>query len=79
MAFSDKTKDDAHKRSGGRCECTRTGTGHEHTGRCPTKVTRTGAQYHHRTAQGSGGDDSLSNCEVLCVPCHKATGSYGRS
>ena len=76
MAFSDLTKDRAFVRSGGRCECIR--ARHGHVGRCPKRVTRTGAQYHHVTAQSLGGGDALSNCEVLCVECHRLTPSYGR-
>lgn len=76
MAFSESTKDLAFKRSGGRCECER--ESHGHTGRCPTRVTRHGAQYHHKHAESLGGSDSLSNCEVLCVRCHKQTQSWGR-
>lgn len=37
-----------------------------------------GFEFHHRVAQSSGGDDTLSNCEFLCEDCHKNTGSYGR-
>ena len=76
MAFSDATKDQAYVQSGGRCECKR--AGHGHAGRCPTRITRTGAQYHHITAQSVGGGDGLSNCEALCVECHRLTPSYGR-
>ena len=76
MAFSDTTKDVAYKRSGGRCECTR--SSHiNHTGRCSTKITRHGAEYHHKTSISAGGSDSLSNCEALCTTCHKQTRSYG--
>jgi len=74
MAFSESTKDDAHKRSGGQCECDRQHVGAtdapHHGGRCPTKVSRYGAEYHHRIAVASGGDDTLGNCQVLCVKCH---------
>lgn len=75
MAFTEQTKDEAYKRSGGRCECDREhpwvqGAPH-HGGRCPTKVTRHGAEYHHKTAVASGGSDYLSNCQVLCLTCHR--------
>jgi len=74
MAFSESVKDEAFKRSGGRCECTR--SSHDnHTGRCSTTITRHTAEYHHVTA---GGPDILSNCEALCKGCHKQTQSYGR-
>lgn len=32
---------------------------------------------HHRIAEAAGGDDTLSNCEVLCIPCHQKTATYG--
>lgn len=78
MAFSDHTKDAAFNLSGGQCECKRSACPQGHSGRCNTKVTRDGAEYHHVTAESAGGSDGLSNCEVLCVPCHEGTKSYGR-
>jgi 5-methylcytosine-specific restriction endonuclease McrA len=83
MAFSDQTKDDAFRRSGGRCECTRQHVGAvapHHGGRCPTTFSRYGNwEAHHKTSQYSGGSDALSNLEVLCTACHKLTQSYGNS
>lgn len=84
MAFSETTKDAAYKRSGGRCECTRKHSGisdaPHHGGRCPNTFARHGRwEAHHKTAVTSGGDDSLSNCEVLCVKCHQLTRTYGNS
>lgn len=75
MAFSETVKDQAFRRSGGRCECTR--GSHGHSGRCPNRVTRHSAHFHHVHAQSQGGHDGLSNCEVLCVTCHKLTPSWG--
>jgi 5-methylcytosine-specific restriction endonuclease McrA len=75
MAFSESTKDAAFKRSGGQCECRR--TSHGHNGRCKTTITRHGAEYHHITSVAAGGSDGISNCEALCITCHKKTGSYG--
>jgi len=75
MAFPECVKDDAYKRSGGQCECARQHTGAtdapHHGGRCPTKVTRHGAEYHHLVSEEAGGSDTLSNCQVLCVTCHR--------
>jgi 5-methylcytosine-specific restriction endonuclease McrA len=77
MPFSDKTKDEAFRRSGGRCECRR--KLHKHLfGRCTSLLSRHGAQFNHVHAQSQGGPDSLSNCEVLCRSCHERTASYGR-
>ena len=35
---------------------------------------RDGWEAHHKVA---GGGDTLSNCEILCTPCHKLTRTYG--
>lgn len=77
MAFSDAVKDAAFKNSGGQCECVRTSHNHPFR-RCSAKVTRHSAEYHHKTADAAGGPDTLANCEVLCVTCHRNTASYGR-
>jgi hypothetical protein len=76
MAFSDDVKRVAFRRSGGQCECTR--KEHRHSGRCPAKLTMDTAQFHHVTAVSAGGSDGASNCEVLCLTCHKGTDSFGR-
>lgn len=75
MAFSESIKDKAFKRSGGQCECKR--TTHGHSGRCKTRITRHGAEYHHVLSQSAGGTDGLENCEALCTTCHRKTRSYG--
>lgn len=77
MAFSESVKDDAFKRSGGRCECKRQSHTHHGAGRCNNTITRHGAEYHHVVSQLAGGADTLANCEALCITCHKLTGSYG--
>jgi 5-methylcytosine-specific restriction endonuclease McrA len=77
MAFSDKVKQAAFRRSGGLCECRR--KGHGHVGRCATRLTATSGEYHHITSVLAGGSDGLANCEYLCGPCHQKTRSYGRS
>jgi len=74
MAFPESVKDDAFRKSGGRCQCTRS-SHTNHSGRCPTRITRHGAEYHHRDAKGP---DTPSNCEALCSECHQQTESYGR-
>lgn len=75
MAFSQTIKDQAYTRARGMCE------------RC-NKVCRRingvsgynypDSEFHHRLSLAAGGDDSLSNCEHLCIACHEDTGSYGR-
>lgn len=78
MAFSESVKDQAaFRRSGGRCECKRRHHSHG-VSRCSRTVTRPSAEFHHVTAESVGGSNGLSNCEVLCLPCHKGTPSYGR-
>jgi hypothetical protein len=80
MVFSDSVVKDAWNRSNGRCECTRQSC--RHTGRCNKTFrwesrgaeTELGWEAHHVNANGS---DTLSNCEILCQTCHKATSSYG--
>ena len=73
--FSERVKDEAFRRSRGRCECRR--VTHPHIGRCPTTIWRHhNVNYHHIN---SNGPDTLSNCEALCIKCHKRTRSYGRT
>jgi 5-methylcytosine-specific restriction endonuclease McrA len=74
MAFPQSVVDAAWKRAEGRCECTRKAHGHEGV-QCNRKLPPW--RTHHRTAVSSSGDDTLSNCEALCVPCHEKTGTYG--
>jgi 5-methylcytosine-specific restriction endonuclease McrA len=76
MAFSEATKQAAFTRAGGQCECRRQACTEHTTVRCQTKLT---GQWHahHVTAEASGGSDSLSNCQALCIPCHKQTPTYG--
>ncbi len=86
MAFSEKTVITAYLRAEGKCECSRKTCGHNPI-RCNKQLIfkNRGKDYeyggweaHHRIAVASGGDDSLSNCEILCTECHKNTRSYGR-
>jgi hypothetical protein len=36
-------------------------------------VTSDNAEYRHRTAEASGGNNTLFNCEVLCLGCFEQT------
>ena len=85
MAFSPDTVLAAWQRSGGRCECGRSTCGHGY--RCNKRLdwyargndnSPFGWEAHHKVAVASGGSDALSNCEILCIPCHKNTRTYGR-
>jgi 5-methylcytosine-specific restriction endonuclease McrA len=79
MAFSQETKDAALKRAGWQCECDRISCTVHQTLRCPTLLTPGRWHAHHKTAVASGGSDSLSNCQALCIPCHEKTRTYGVS
>lgn len=79
--FPDNVVDAAFRRSGGRCECTRITC--DHITRCSAKLIKDrrgyegpgGWEAHHKN---SSGPSTLSNCEILCIRCHKNTRSYGR-
>ncbi len=86
MAFSIETVKRAFIRANGHCECRRMTCNHGIV-RCNKPLNWQqrgndnaygGWEAHHRTAVASGGDDSLSNCEILCINCHKNTHTYGR-
>ena len=77
MAFSLTVVQQAWQRANGRCECRRRTHNHPyvHCGKQLVWANRgrdgRGAwEAHHITA---GGPDTLSNCEILCWECHKAT------
>ena len=85
MAFSKETIDAAYIRSQSKCECNRSICGHYYQCAKPLNYNAQGKDFyagaweaHHKLAISSGGSDGLSNCEILCIDCHKNTGSYGR-
>lgn len=59
--FSEKIKELALIRCGGRCE------GKD----CGAILGFKAKHYDHKTADGLLGPATLENCQVLCVPCHK--------
>lgn len=86
MAFSNETIVKAWNRANGHCECERATCGHAR--KCNKQLSRYargddnspyGWEAHHKTAVSNGGQDTLSNCEILCMECHKNTRSYGRN
>lgn len=79
MAFSEEVKRAAFSRAGGRCQCERLACTVHRTLKCDATLTGGRWHAHHKTASSVGGADTLSNCEVLCIPCHENTPSYGRS
>jgi 5-methylcytosine-specific restriction endonuclease McrA len=80
MAFSEDVIKLAWKRAEERCECRRQRHDHAYV-RCNKKLVwsnrgRDGIgcwEAHHRLSVAAGGDDSLSNCEILCWDCHSKT------
>ena len=85
MAFSDATVLAAWQRAGGQCECGRSNCGHG-SRRCGKVLNWNsrgmdyapgGWEAHHKVPVYQGGSDTLSNCQILCIPCHKNTPSYG--
>ena len=59
--FSKQIKRDAFLRANGRCENVK----------CHAFLTIGKYHYDHDIPDGLGGEPILSNCVVLCVPCHK--------
>lgn len=88
MPFSNSVVQEKFQRVGGRCECVRTNCSHPgNPDRCTRKFSFSdrdtadgrGWQANHKISQASGGSDGIANCEILCIPCHKNTRSFGRS
>ncbi|CAO4171182.1 HNH endonuclease [Methylorubrum extorquens] len=59
--FDKKTRRAARERADGKCEGAGCG--------CPLTVGK--FAYDHRIPDWMGGEPVLSNCQVLCDPCHK--------
>jgi len=83
MAFSNDVVLRAWRRSDGKCECGRSSHNHLYV-RCNKELV-----WENRGREGRGaweahhidsdGDDTASNCEILCWDCHKNTRSFGRT
>lgn len=82
MAFSDETVAEAWERSNGKCECERKSHVNHFGKHCNKELVienhgresgRGAWEANHKTRVESGGDDTLSNCEILCWDCHKQT------
>ena len=81
MPFPDFVIREALLRSRFQCECRRSTCGHTrgyYSDRCVTKITGGNFHAHHIIAESKNGPDNLVNCQILCVPCHQKTDSYGR-
>jgi 5-methylcytosine-specific restriction endonuclease McrA len=83
--FPDEVVIAALNRAGGRCECQRTNRDclYRHSyfrcGEIGLTLDNRGTRWqaHHKTSVDAGGDDTLSNCEILCLNCHQATRTFG--
>ena len=73
MAFSENVKREAFIRAGGHCECCKK----ELIWQNHKEGERGAWEAHHKTSVASGGQDTLSNCKILCLDCHKKTRTYG--
>jgi len=71
MAFSEEIVKKAWDRAQGHCERCKKQLTFENRGRGEGRGCW---EAHHKSANGS---DVLSNCEILCFDCHKATASFG--
>lgn len=80
LVFPDSVVEAAWKRADGCCECRRRTHNHPYV-RCYKELVwenrgreeRGKWEAHHRTSVDAGGDDTLSNCEILCWDCHSRT------
>ena len=86
MAFSPSVIEAAWRRSGGKCECRRALCNNHGYYGCNKKLDWNargddnapgGWEAHHKIGVASGGPDTLANCEILCIACHKNTRNYG--
>jgi 5-methylcytosine-specific restriction protein A len=60
--FTKAVKRDAFLRANGACE----------NPNCGARLSVGKFHYDHDTPDGLGGEPTLDNCVVLCVPCHRA-------
>jgi len=74
MSFTKKQKEQIFDNAQGHCE------------KCNKQIVRNNHEEgqrgswdaHHRTSVSSGGSDSVSNGQALCLECHKETRTYGK-
>lgn len=80
--FPEEVVEAAWKRSNSVCECKFDHSWHPNQ-RCPQTVIKyqrgddskkTGWEAHHIDRNGS---DTLNNCLIMCIRCHKETRTYG--
>ena len=63
IEFDKKTRAEAFRRCGGKCEG------------CQMKLKAGEGEYDHIIPYALSEDSTLSNCQVLCVPCHRGVGA----
>ena len=63
VEFDKKTRAEAFRRCGGKCEG------------CQMKLKAGEGEYDHIIPYALSEDSTLSNCQVLCVPCHRGVGA----
>lgn len=63
VEFSKRVRVEAFARCGGNCEG------------CGARLKVGSGEYDHRIPYFMTRDSSLSNCQVLCTPCHRGVGA----
>lgn len=61
--FSKKVRAEAFLRCDGKCQS------------CGMKLKQSEGEYDHIIPYALSEDSTLSNCQVLCVPCHRGVGA----
>jgi len=64
LTFPDPVQTAVRRRANGTCECSRNTC--SHYGPCKLR----GTEFHHKKPPGAGGDDDVTNCQLLCQACH---------
>jgi len=67
--FSSKTRKEALRRSGKRCEAVGAWYGLPDAQRCPADLSL-GVEYDHYILDANSKDNSLENCRAVCPKCH---------
>jgi 5-methylcytosine-specific restriction endonuclease McrA len=67
--FSSKTRKEALRRSGKRCEAVGAWYGLPESQRCPADLSL-GVEYDHYILDANSKDNSLDNCRAVCPKCH---------
>jgi HNH endonuclease len=68
--FTKRTKREALKRAGGKCEASGTLYGLEPGQRCGADLAY-GLEFDHAILEANSHDNSLANCVCACIRCHR--------